>query len=145
MNHTVSKIPPFWNDERVALLTRLWNGEGRSASYIARMIPGSTRSGVIGKAHRLGLQARPSPIPVKTKLPALFSVHTCQWPHGDPKEDGFHFCGARAEPGRPYCGKHCKVAYRRVGSNAGWTDDRKEQHRAVMLRWHERRRLERHP
>ena len=142
MNHTVSKIPSFWNDERVAKLVRLWN-EGMSTPKIARLIPGSTKNGVIGKAHRLNLKPRPSPIPVK-KPPALFHPHTCEWPHGDPKQDGFHFCGAKPVPGRPYCGKHCKLAYRRVGA-AVWTDDRREQHRALMLRWHEKKRMERHP
>jgi GcrA cell cycle regulator len=33
------------------------------------------------------------------------------WPMGDPKQPGFHFCGAPAEPSRPYCSAHCSVAY----------------------------------
>lgn len=35
----------------------------------------------------------------------------CRWPIGDPEEAGFHFCGARAEPGRPYCEQHARIAY----------------------------------
>lgn len=50
-----------WTDERVSLLTQLW-GNGKSASEIAEIIGNVTRNAVIGKAHRLGLSGRPSPI-----------------------------------------------------------------------------------
>jgi GcrA cell cycle regulator len=51
-----------WTDERIALLTRYWQ-EGRSASQIAEALgEGLTRNAVIGKAHRLGLASRPSPL-----------------------------------------------------------------------------------
>ena len=35
----------------------------------------------------------------------------CHWPIGDPKEDGFGFCGCRKAPGVPYCGHHAAIAY----------------------------------
>ena len=51
-----------WTDERIALLKQYWE-EGRSASQIAEMLGESlSRNAVIGKAHRLGLAARPSPL-----------------------------------------------------------------------------------
>jgi GcrA cell cycle regulator len=50
-----------WTDERVALLRELW-AKGLSASQIAVQLGGVTRNAVIGKAHRLGLESRPSPI-----------------------------------------------------------------------------------
>ena len=50
-----------WTEERVTLLTQLW-GNGKSASEIAEIIGDVTRNAVIGKAHRLGLSGRPSPI-----------------------------------------------------------------------------------
>jgi len=50
-----------WTEERVTLLTQLW-GNGKSASEIAEIIGEVTRNAVIGKAHRLGLSGRPSPI-----------------------------------------------------------------------------------
>lgn len=28
---------------------------------------------------------------------------TCRWPHGDPREESFRFCGAECEPERSYC------------------------------------------
>lgn len=51
-----------WTDERVALLKKLW-GEGRTAAEIARALgSGFSRNAVIGKAHRLKLSSRLSPI-----------------------------------------------------------------------------------
>ena len=36
----------------------------------------------------------------------------CQWPIGHPGEREFHFCGAVAAEGKPYCAEHCTLAYR---------------------------------
>lgn len=60
-----------WTDDRVATLTKLWS-QGKSASEIAEVLGGVTRNAVIGKAHRLGLSGRPSPIKKKklVKAPA---------------------------------------------------------------------------
>ncbi len=147
-----------WTDERVMLLKRLWI-EGKTAAEIAKMIGGGvTRNAVIGKAHRLKLSGRISPIqenartdtaigrvvstPRKSQkstvskvsnreiiapvhIPAVeenycfgdgvslveLKERMCRWPIGDPKEDGFKFCGGPSEEGLPYCGHHCRVAY----------------------------------
>ena len=37
--------------------------------------------------------------------------HTCKWPIGDPGQRDFHFCGARAGHGSPYCTTHAALAY----------------------------------
>jgi len=50
-----------WTEERVAQLRQLW-GNGKSASEIAEILGGVSRNAVIGKAHRLELSGRPSPI-----------------------------------------------------------------------------------
>jgi len=50
-----------WTDERVDILTKLWT-EGRTAAEIAKTLGGVTRNAVIGKAHRLKLSNRISPI-----------------------------------------------------------------------------------
>ncbi|QYE33863.1 GcrA family cell cycle regulator [Polymorphobacter sp. PAMC 29334] len=51
-----------WTDERIALLRTSWES-GMTASQIAEALgEGVTRNAVIGKAHRLGLEARPSPV-----------------------------------------------------------------------------------
>jgi GcrA cell cycle regulator len=51
-----------WTDERIETLRKGWEG-GKTASMIAEELgEGVSRNAVIGKAHRLGLQARPSPV-----------------------------------------------------------------------------------
>jgi len=50
-----------WTDERIERLKEFWT-RGMTASQIADELGGVSRNAVIGKAHRLGLQARPSPV-----------------------------------------------------------------------------------
>src|SRR4051794_24654396 len=50
-----------WTEERIATLSKMWEG-GQTASQIAEALAGVSRNAVIGKAHRLGLQSRPSPV-----------------------------------------------------------------------------------
>ena len=62
-----------WTDERIDRLKALWL-QGMTASQIADELGGVSRNAVIGKAHRLGLDARPSPVKPgeeKDKKPAL--------------------------------------------------------------------------
>ena len=154
-----------WTDERVEMLRELW-AKGLSASQIAVQLGGVTRNAVIGKAHRLGLESRPSPIrgngtgsrrrnravdrALEAKalrgtmadeeiggekivpdnkqyrneqaLPQFArrggDVKACLWPAGDPGKDNFSFCEDDTVPGRPYCDKHCAMAYIRKDRNA---------------------------
>jgi GcrA cell cycle regulator len=199
-----------WTDERIDRLKELWT-QGMTASQIADELGGVSRNAVIGKAHRLGLQSRPSPVkpnegpgetapspfepeaqaeaepeevedeaepeeaeagtgaearaepaaaapepapaapqpqirsigpggfvrqapgeqqspippaPPRRLVPAKPSPEIsdktslldlnekiCKWPIGHPGEPDFHFCGAQANPGFPYCVEHCGVAY----------------------------------
>src|SRR4026209_1397184 len=50
-----------WTDERIDRLKEL-GSQGATASQIADELGGVSRNAVIGKAHRLGLDARPSPV-----------------------------------------------------------------------------------
>jgi GcrA cell cycle regulator len=50
-----------WTDERIERLKSMW-AEGSTASQIADDLGGVSRNAVIGKAHRLGLESRPSPV-----------------------------------------------------------------------------------
>ena len=50
-----------WTDERIERLKTMWTS-GSTASQIADDLGGVSRNAVIGKAHRLGLEARPSPV-----------------------------------------------------------------------------------
>jgi GcrA cell cycle regulator len=53
-----------WTDERIDQLKNMWE-KGLTASQIAEELGGVSRNAVIGKAHRLGLQSRPSPVKEK--------------------------------------------------------------------------------
>mgnify|MGYP001102787747 CR=1 FL=1 len=55
-----------WTDERIATLRKMWEG-GATASQIAEELGGVSRNAVIGKAHRLGLKSRPSPVKANDK------------------------------------------------------------------------------
>lgn len=50
-----------WTEERIDRLKKMW-ADGNTASQIAEDLGGVSRNAVIGKAHRLGLQSRPSPV-----------------------------------------------------------------------------------
>ncbi|MCB2082519.1 MAG: GcrA cell cycle regulator [Sphingomonadaceae bacterium] len=58
-----------WTDERIATLKKMWEG-GSTASQIADELGGVSRNAVIGKAHRLGLKSRPSPVKANEKKTA---------------------------------------------------------------------------
>ncbi len=50
-----------WTEERIDTLRKMWNS-GLTATQIAEELGGVSRNAVIGKAHRLGLPSRPSPV-----------------------------------------------------------------------------------
>ncbi|MEL0091132.1 MAG: GcrA family cell cycle regulator [Rhodospirillales bacterium] len=145
-----------WTPDRIKELEKLW-AEGLSTAEIGRRL-GVSKNAVVGKAHRLSLPGRQSPIDRKRRTtarrvtprakpdsaprkptvsaeqkplateksphppPTLAKSHnhkgpSCQWPFGDPKLPGFHFCGAPSEPGKPYCSQHCAIAYNRVSAS----------------------------
>ena len=58
-----------WTDERIDRLKELWT-KGMTASQIAEELGAVSRNAVIGKAHRLGLQSRPSPVKANEPTPA---------------------------------------------------------------------------
>ena len=56
----IASDPFDWNDGNIRRLETLW-AEGRSTAEIGRRM-GVSKNAVVGKAHRLRLPARPSPI-----------------------------------------------------------------------------------
>ena len=50
-----------WTEERIERLKKMW-ADGATASQIADELGSVSRNAVIGKAHRLGLEQRPSPV-----------------------------------------------------------------------------------
>ena len=120
-----------WDEEKLNKLKKLWD-EGLPITKIGIEI-GVSRNAIAGKAHRLGLPKRNSPIsksgdprknqqkfskntieqlPLKIMLREVeWSRNRCCWPIGDPKLPGFSFCGTSIIPGRPYCEEHSNLAY----------------------------------
>ncbi|MFN3991204.1 MAG: GcrA family cell cycle regulator [Erythrobacter sp.] len=77
-----------WTDERIATLKKMWEG-GATASQIAEELGGVSRNAVIGKAHRLGLKSRPSPVKANEKKaasPAVASTAKKPAPARSPSE-----------------------------------------------------------
>jgi GcrA cell cycle regulator len=120
-----------WDKKNLERLKKLWD-EGLPITKIGLEL-GVSRNSIAGKAHRLGLPKRNSPIsksgdPRKNKTTSNFetnkdlplkillrevewSRNRCCWPIGDPKLPGFSFCGTSIMPGRPYCEEHSNLAY----------------------------------
>ena len=126
----------IWNDTKLKELEDLWK-QGHPISKIGEIL-GVSRNSVAGKAHRMGLPKRTSPIsskkklsdqkydekndkniPLKIKLRGVqWSRTKCCWPEGDPKQNDFKFCGQDIFPGRPYCDKHSLLAYTNTRENS---------------------------
>jgi GcrA cell cycle regulator len=68
-----------WTDEKVKLLVQLWES-GQSITQIGKAL-GMTRNAVVGKAHRIGLAKRASPI-MRSEKPAQPRVATVHHGHG---------------------------------------------------------------
>ena len=47
----------------------------------------------------------------KKSIVGTGSFKSCQWPIGDPLQEGFHYCGGQNIPTKPYCIEHYKKAY----------------------------------
>ena len=135
-----------WTPDQITQLTQLWR-QGLSTAEIGKRL-GISKNAVVGKAHRLHLDSRPSPIKRVGPRPAIVrqTVHTrpavptapaparqpappqrvvelstqsCRWPIGHPGDADFHFCTHRAIQGKPYCVEHSAVAYVKAKPKAG--------------------------
>lgn len=68
-----------WTDERIESLRNMWE-KGLTASQIADELGGVSRNAVIGKAHRLGLKSRPSPVKATEKVAKPVKASTAPKP-----------------------------------------------------------------
>ena len=81
-----------WTEERIDRLKKMW-AKGSTASQIAEELGGVSRNAVIGKAHRLGLESRPSPVKAgekkktapKKKVAAKPAAKAAPKPKAEPK------------------------------------------------------------
>ena len=71
-----------WTDEIIAKLTSLWS-EGLSTAEIGRRL-NISKNAVVGKAHRLNLPPRPSPIRRQEGVPAAPRAVRHNWTKEEP-------------------------------------------------------------
>jgi GcrA cell cycle regulator len=112
----------YWTKSKVDKLSSMW-AKGIPAREIAEKLGNVSRNAVIGKANRLGLskKIKEKESIKETKSTSLNSLIAnmkgCKWPIGHPGDEDFYFCGKEVIPGKPYCGEHCLIAYRRKDNN----------------------------
>ena len=108
-----------WTDSRVKKLKKLW-AKNLPARDIATHLGGNiSRNAIIGKANRFGLRReveKKDKINIIKNEDVLLATKGCRWPFGDPGNEDFYFCGAKQDPGKPYCLEHCILAYRKKES-----------------------------
>jgi GcrA cell cycle regulator len=92
-----------WNEERIGTLTKMWEG-GSTASQIAEELGGVSRNAVIGKAHRLGLKSRPSPVKANDAkaAPAAKPVEAEVRPVAKPKPRPAPVAAPAPDPAPPF-------------------------------------------
>ena len=111
-----------WTEERIERLKKMWH-DGATASQIADELGGVSRNAVIGKAHRLGLEQRPSPVKPgeekDAKKPAAAAAPKPAAPKADaPKTEAAAPAGAAPRPGHPapHQPRHGgEIQYRSIG------------------------------
>jgi GcrA cell cycle regulator len=91
-----------WTEERIDRLKAMWS-KGATASQIADELGGVSRNAVIGKAHRLGLDSRPSPVkPGEEKeKPAAAAAPAAPKPAAPRPEPAPRAAAPAAEPAAP--------------------------------------------
>jgi GcrA cell cycle regulator len=105
-----------WTIELEVALAKLW-AEGLPAAEIARRL-GVSKNAAVGKAHRLGLKGRPSPLkpPPQRRGTGLVFKPKCRFITGDAikmiaaGQDPFD-CPKLVVDGKPYCAEHAARCY----------------------------------
>src|SRR3954465_879062 len=109
-----------WTDERIERLKNMW-AKGATASQIADELGGVSRNAVIGKAHRLGLEQRPSPVKpgeekeAKKAAPAPAPGAAKPAPKAEPDHTPTASSPAAAAPHAPTRRSAPEMQYRSIG------------------------------
>src|SRR3982751_5390500 len=111
-----------WTEERIERLKKMWH-DGATASQIADELGGVSRNAVIGKAHRLGLEQRPSPVKAgdekdaKKAAPAAAPAKAAAPRHEVPKAAPSAPAGSTPQtaPAAPHPPRSGEIQYRSIG------------------------------
>jgi GcrA cell cycle regulator len=76
---------------------------------------------------RGGMVSSSTPSTARAQVEARGGRSGCLWPIGDPNDPEFHFCGADALPGKPYCAEHAARAYITRSPRSDREDTRDEE------------------
>lgn len=118
-----------WNEKNTEILIKMWK-DGHPAREIAEKLGGITRNAVIGKANRLNLSKKSTPVKSEQKPTVqpqnieTFDINKinkkdrlgscCQWPSGHPGTEEFSFCLKPVIEPSVYCLEHLKLAYKNL-------------------------------
>jgi len=110
-----------WTEERIERLKKMWH-DGATASQIADELGGVSRNAVIGKAHRLGLEQRPSPVKPGEEKEAKKAAPAPAAPKADAKAEAprpapvaVAPAAAPSHPGAPPPRPGPEMQYRSIG------------------------------
>ena len=107
-----------WTEERIERLKKMW-ADGATASQIADELGGVSRNAVIGKAHRLGLEQRPSPVKPGEEKEGKKASAAAASPKPTPKAEAAKPAAAAApatpQPGRAQRLSPQELQYRSIG------------------------------
>src|SRR5438309_9303165 len=111
-----------WTEERIERLKKMWH-DGATASQIADELGGVSRNAVIGKAHRLGLEQRPSPVKAgeekdaKKPAPAAATAPKAAAPKAEaaPRASAASPGSAAPQAGQPTPPAQREIQYRSIG------------------------------
>lgn len=107
--------------EPVAVVAKIPKGAVKGAKGKAAPLPVVISNKKSKEAEAL----EPAPLPASSKKQltmkeangiTLLEVNdrVCRWPTGDPRDDGFYFCGRNVHAGMPYCRDHAMQAYQSI-------------------------------
>ena len=97
-----------WTPEQDTTLKQL-RARGIAYSVIAELM-GITKNAAIGRAHRIGL-CEPSILKYVSKVSLIPDLSGCNYPHGHPGTDTFHYCNEELKQGSSYCETHHAICW----------------------------------
>lgn len=113
--HLFSRSAILGMARRLKLARRQPAGGRPAKSHEEQLATRRVRRTYLKYASRPDYHAVPDLFEIQSSMVSFAGLtnHTCRWPIGDPADfDTLRFCGFDPHPGKPYCVRHCRMAYR---------------------------------